>query len=159
MDSLIRIVGNDFIFISFGGSTSKSKRRHRHFKSFFCSTNPSLPTPPPSQNPNWKVHPLLKHINTVSKEAIILGQHLSCEEQTIGFQGHHRHKQRITYKKEGDGFLADCICSEGYTYCFHFRHQEDSKKIMKTFNCSPLHARVLGLISQLPAFPLHLGNG
>ena len=52
----------------------------------------------------------------VSKEAIFLGQILSVDEQTIGFQSNHRDKQRITYKKEGDGFLADCICADGYTY-------------------------------------------
>ena len=79
-----------------------------------------------------------------------LGQNPSCDEQTIGFQGNHKDKQRITYKKEGDRFFTDCICSNGYTYCFHFRHQEASPKIMKTFECSPLHTRVLGLISQLP---------
>ena len=142
--------GNDFVHFSFGGNTSKSKRRHRHFKRFFCSNDPRFPTPSRSEAPNWKVHPLLKHIPKVSQEAIFLGQDLSCDEQTIGFQGHHRDKQRITYKKEGDGFLTDCICSDGYTYCFHFRHQEASSKIMQEFGCSPLHARVLGLISQLP---------
>ena len=49
--------------------------------------------------------------------------------QTVGFQGRHRDKQRITYKKEGDGFLADCICSDGYTYAFHFHHQPASKQL------------------------------
>ena len=40
---------------------------------------------------------------SVSKEAVCLGRDLSCDEQTIGFQGNHKDKQRITYKKEGDG--------------------------------------------------------
>ena len=145
-----RVNGNDFICYSFGGVPSKSKRRFRHFKSFFTSCNPSLPVPSRSEHPNWKVHPFLKHILSVSKEAAFIGRDLSCDEQTIGFQGHHRDKQRITYKKEGDGFLADALCSDGYTFTFHFRHQPASEKIMKIYNCSPLHARVLGLISQLP---------
>ena len=61
----------------------------------------------------------------------------------------HKDKQRITYKKEGGGFLTDCICSDGYTYAFHFCHQEASGKISKEFDFSALSARVLGLILQL----------
>ena len=142
--------GNDFVFHSFGGKSAISKRRHRHFKSFFASNDPTYPVPSRDEAPNWKIHPFLKHILQASKEAVFMGRDLSCDEQTIGYQGNHRDKQRITYKKEGDGFLADTICGEGYTYSFHFRHQDASKKIMDTFKCSPLHARVLGLISQLP---------
>ena len=141
--------GNDFVHHSFGSVAWKSERRHRHFKCFFSSQNPTLTVPSRESNPNWKVHPLLKHMLEVSKEAVFLGRDLSCDEQTIGFQGNHKDKQRITYKREGDGFLADCICSDGYTYAFHFRHQDASTKIAKEFECSPLNSRVLGLISQL----------
>ena len=94
--------------------------------------------------------PIGKFTHSRSKEAAFIGRNLSIDEQTIGFQGHHRDKQRITYKKEGDGFLADALCSDGYTFAFHFRHQPASQTLMKDHNCSPLHARVLGLISQLP---------
>ena len=142
--------GSDFIHHAFGGNSSAALRRHRHFKSFFTSNDPRYPTPPRDTHPNWKIHPFLKHITTVSQVAVRLGRNLSCDEQTIGFQGNHRDKQRITYKKEGDGFLADALCSDGYTYAFHFRHQPASQKLMHSFNCSPLHARVLGLLSQLP---------
>ena len=142
--------GNDLVHSSFGGVAWKSIKRHRHFKSFFASVNPIQNVPPQDTHPNWKIHPLLKHMLKISKEAVFLGRDLSCDEQTIGFQGNHRDKQRITYKKEGDGFLADCICSDGYTYAFHFRHQPASEKVIKKFSCSPLHARALGLISQLP---------
>ena len=142
--------GNDLVFQSFGGVSWKSIKRHKHFKCFFASVNPMIPTPPRDSHPNWKIHPFLKHIMKVSKEAVVMGRNLSCDEQTVGFQGSHRNKQRITYKAEGDGFLADCLCGDGYTYLFHFCHQPPSAKIVKEFSCSPLHARVLGLISQLP---------
>ena len=142
--------GNDFVSTSFGGKPSISQRRHRHFKAFFASNNPTIPVPDRNIAPNWKIHPFLKHISSVSQEAVFLGRNLSCDEQTIGFQGHHKDKQRITYKAEGDGFLTDALCSDGYTYAFHFRHQDSSEKIKETFKCSPLHARVIGLISQLP---------
>ena len=149
--------GNDFIHQAFGGSAWKAVRRHKHFKCFFTSVNPLIPVPSREVHPNWKVHPLLKWMIKVSQEAVHLGRDLSCDEQTVGFQGMHKDKQRITYKKEGDGFLADCICSDGYTYSFHFRHQPASQKIMRQMDCSPLHARVLGLISQLPGKYYTLG--
>ena len=142
--------GNNFIHHAFGSNGAKATRRHRHFKCFFTSTNPCATPVSRETHPNWKVHPLLKHVLSVSKAAVFLGRHLSCDEQTMGFQGMSIHKQRITYKAEGNGFLVDCICSDGYTYNFYFRHQQASEKIMKTYYCSPLHARVLGLISQLP---------
>lgn len=142
--------GYDFVHKSFGGKPSLSKRRHKHFKCFLASVNPTIHVPNRASHPNWKIHPFLKHTYQVSQEAVFLGRNLSCDEQTVGFQGNHKDKQRITYKKEGDGFLADCICSEGYTFAFHFRHQPASSNIMKQLTCSPLHARVLGLISQLP---------
>jgi hypothetical protein len=123
--------GNDLVHTSFGGRPGMSKRRHKHFKAFFASNNPYRPVPSRDTHPNWKVHPFLKHILQVSQEAVFMGRNLSCDEQTIGFQGNHKDKQRITYKKEGDGFLADCICSDGYTFAFHFRHQDASKKSWK----------------------------
>ena len=35
---------------------------------------------------------------------------LSIDEQTIGFQGRHKHNLRITFKDAGDGFQADTFC-------------------------------------------------
>jgi hypothetical protein len=128
----------------------KSIKQYRHFKSFFASVSPTIPMPSQESHPNWKVHPWLKHMLAVSQKAVFLVRNLLCDEQTIGFKENHKDKQRITYKRESDGFLADCICSDGYTYSFHFRHQEGNQRIMKIFKCSPLRARVLGLISQLP---------
>ena len=124
--------GNDLVHTSFGGVAWKSIKRHRHFKRFFASVNPIQNVPPRDAHPNWKVHPLLKHMPKISKEAVFLGRDLSCDEQTIGFQGNHKDKQRITYKKEGGGFLADCICSDGYTYAFHSRRQPASEKIISS---------------------------
>ena len=146
--------GNDFVHRAFGGQSGKSTRRHRHFKCFFACVDPSYPTPPRDTHPNWKVHPFLKHMLEVSKKGMIMGRNLSVDEQTIGFQGRHKDKQRITYKKEGDGFLADTICGDGYTYAFYFRHQPVSQNsntnVFSKYSLSPLHMRVLSLISQLP---------
>jgi len=98
----------------------------------------------------FKVEPLLKHALKVSQEAFILGRDLSLDEQTIAFQGRHKDKQRINYKKEGDGFQADTICSDGYTFSFYFRNQPHPKKYEKD-GLSPLHCRCMAMIEQLPA--------
>jgi hypothetical protein len=79
-----------------------------------------------------------------------VGKHLSCDEQTIRFQGRHQDKQQISYKKEGDGFQADCICESGYTYTFYFRNVPAPRKYLMK-KCSPLHSRVLFLFDQLHA--------
>ena len=51
---------------------------------------------------------------------------------------------RITYKKEGDGFQADCICDSGYTFTFYFRNQPAPKAYID-MGFSPLHSRCLAL--------------
>ena len=123
--------------------------RHKEFKAFFGSVNPLIPTPPTSSHPNWKIDPLLKHCMRVAKEAVILGRHLSVDKQDIGFQGLHKDKQRVTFKKVGDGFLVDCLCSDGYTYVWYFRNQV-APQGWTDKGLSPLHARVMSLFSQLP---------
>jgi len=70
-----------------------------------------------------------------------VGSHLSGDEQTIGFKGNHADKQRINYKKEGDGFLADAIAEDGYTYTFFLRNMPAPKKYID-MKMSPLHSRV-----------------
>ena len=87
---------------------------------FFTSVDPIPQAPSRDTHQNWKVHPLFKHTLQVSKEAVFMGRNLSCDEQTIGLQGHQKDKQIITYNKEGYWFLADCICSDGYTFYFLF---------------------------------------
>jgi len=68
-------------------------------------------------HPNFKVDPFLAWIQTLDME-----KDISCDKQTIGFKGNHSDKQRISYKKEGDGFLADSILQDGYTYTFYMQN-------------------------------------
>ena len=68
-------------------------------------------------------------------------------EQTIGFQGRHADKLRITFKKIGDGFMCDAICECGYTYSFIFRNDKVPDIIHDLSNTSK---RVLHLIQEVP---------
>jgi hypothetical protein len=95
------VQGNDFIAGMFG---SNSVRRLKHCKAFFAVQNLLILPPSRRTNPNFKVDHFLNWIRTVGMTAWNLGQTFSIDEQTIGFQGKHQDKLRITYKKEGDGF-------------------------------------------------------
>ena len=123
--------------------------RHKEFKAFFATCNPTIPTPPTTSHPNWKVDPLLKHMMRVSKGCILIGRSISIDEMVVSFQGKHGDKQRITYKKAGDGFLVDALCSDGYTYTWYFRNQPAPKSWLDK-GLSPLHSRVMSLLQQLP---------
>ena len=139
------IQGNDLISSKVGRNF---ERRHRQFRRYFACQHPYKPVSPQRTHPNWKVDPFLCHLNKVSMQAAVLPEKLSVDEQTIMFHGSSKLKSRIKYKKAGDGFQCDSICSNGYTISFFFRHQLAPKKyIDKGF--SPLHSRIMFMFDQL----------
>ena len=85
----------------------------------------------------------------VAKYGIHISQSISVDEMDIIFQGRHKNKQRVTYKKVGDGFLVDALCAEGYTYSWYFRNQLAPRNWIDC-GLSPLHDRVMSLFEQLP---------
>ena len=87
-------------------------------------------------------------MKSVSMKAWRLGKKISVDEQTIGFQGRHALKLRITYKKEGNGFQCDALCDDGYTFIFFFHHDPPPKQYTNT-GLSPLHSRVMNLFDGL----------
>lgn len=143
--------GSDFVHEAFGGKAATSELRHRQFKCFFATVNPREKIPPRTEMPNHKVHKLLKQCIIVLKSAIIVGRVVSVDEMDVGFQGNHIDKQRISFKRKGDGFLTNALCLDGgYCYTFYFRNQPVPKKYLDK-GYSPLHAQVLALLDQLPS--------
>ena len=138
--------GSDLCWHVFG---KNGTTRHKEFKAFFSAADPLKPVPPTTSHPNWKVDALLKHMMRVSKEVVCIGQDISVDEQDIGFQGRHRDKQRISYKKVGDGFLVDALSADGYTFTWYFRHQQAPPQWIEK-GLSPLHSRVMSRFQQLP---------
>ena len=139
--SVDEVHGNDFVSRSFG---ARAELRHRQFKAFFAVQNPAIETPCRKRYPNWKIRPLLLWMNLIFPLAWLLGKKFSVDEQTIGFQGNHKDKKRITYKAEGDGFQADALCEDGFTFQFYYRNEPAPVKYLRQ-NLSPLHARVMAL--------------
>ena len=138
--------GNDLCFRVFGRD---ALTRHKQFKAFLSAVDPIKPVPERKQHPNWKCNPVLKHAINVSKNAMHMGEKCSIDEQTIGCKGRHPDIIRINYKREGDGFQCDALCSDGYTFTFFFRNQPSPKKWIEK-GLSPLHSRCMALIEQLP---------
>ena len=77
-----------------------------------------------------------------------LGQEFSINKMTIGFQGKHADKRRITYKRAGDGFQCDALCKNGFTYQFYFHNNPAPSNHIKN-GLSPLHACVMALFDTL----------
>jgi Transposase IS4 len=122
--------------------------RHKHFRAFFACQDPRKPPPNRKTHPLNKVSPVLKWMNFIGKNSVRLGMNCSVDEQTVGFQGKHQDKLRVTYKVEGDGFQADTICERGFTYAHYFRNDPPPREYIKK-GMSPLHSRVLWLFDQL----------
>ena len=148
--------GNDLCFKVFGPNV---ELRHKEFKKFLAVVDPVKPLPNRKAHPNWKCHPILKHVIQVSRIAMIMGERVSIDEQTIGYKGRHPDVLRINYKKEGDGVQYDTVCSDGYTYSFYFRNHPAPKKWIE-LGLSPLHARCMALIEQLPGknYKIYMDN-
>ena len=87
-------------------------------------------------------------MNFLFKMIWLLGVAFSIDEMTIGFQGHHADKLRITYKNEGDGFQADALCQEGFTFQVFMRNDPAPIKYLNQ-GLSPLHSRVMSLFDCL----------
>ena len=139
-----RVLGNDFLRMRF----PNGERRWRHFRRFLTLYDPRIhPESAKAKRPLFKVEILLQHLLKNAKRCWDTGAKVSIDEQTIGFQGRHGSKLRITYKRIGDGFQADAICEDGYTYAFKFRH--DLVPSVGTEDLSPLHKRCVWLMKEL----------
>ena len=136
--------GGDSIHHSFISTALLAIRRHKHIEWFFSSIDTTINTPSWYFHPNLTVNLFLNHVMHVLQEAIFIGINISCDDQTVGFQFNHKYKQIITCKKEGGSFLVYYVCSNGYTYAFHFCHQKSIARISKSLKLSPLHARIIG---------------
>ena len=139
------VQGNDLCYRVFG---CDAVRRHKQFKAFFCVQDPMKVAPSRKERPTYKVDPFLIHVQERSMRAWRMGRDISGDEQTLGFQGRHADKLRITYKAEGDGFQCDALCDSGYTWTFFFRNMPAPKKWIR-LGFSPLHSRILGMFDQL----------
>ena len=60
----------------------------------------------------------------------------------------HRDKLCITFKAEGDGFVTDAVCDDGYCYQIYFRNDPTPNPYLD-MGLSPLLARTMALFDSL----------
>ena len=77
-----------------------------------------------------------------------LGRAIFMDKMTMRFKGCHKDKQQITYKAEGDGFQADTLADNGYTYQVFMQNYLASTKYLQQ-GLSPLHSRTMALFDSL----------
>eukprot|EP00956_Cyclotella_meneghiniana_P025071 scaffold51490_cov40-Cyclotella_meneghiniana.AAC.2 len=135
-----RTHGNDFIADAVG---SGYQQLYRSFRHFFACQDP-LKIPPPKEScPNVKVDEFFRWMRFIFKEAWVLAQECSVDEQTCRMQGKSEYKTRCgKFKRIGDGIQADCIADDGYTYDFYFRNEPVRKKWTDMGMC-PMHGRLM----------------
>ena len=137
--------GNNLCSAMFG---SDAKRRFKKFIALLVVQDPVLPIPNRRLVPNHKVDPLLLHgLQSVSAYWAPRPS-IAGDEQDAGFQGRHSDIQRVTFKKEGGGFLIDALCDDGFTMTFYFRNIPAPKKWIDK-GVSPTHSRILFMFDQL----------
>ena len=74
------------------------------------------PAMPQAMDKLFKVRNFLNYLLENFKKCWTPGKLFSIYEQTVGFQGRHTDKLRVSFKKIGDGFMCDAICDNGYTF-------------------------------------------
>lgn len=127
---------------------SNPSRRLRQFKAFFGCQDPMKVAPDRRTSPLFKVLSIVKWVRRIGPLSWECGIDLGLDEQTLGFQGRHADKMRITHKAEGDGFQCDALCDGGFTYSVFFRNEPPPREHTQQGHAA-LHSRSLWLFDQL----------
>jgi hypothetical protein len=149
--------GNDFIFKHMGANATM---RNKHFRAFLAFQDPRATIPVDrKKDPLFKVSSIVKWINFIGPTSVDLGERLSIDEQTMGFQGRHADKLRISYKTEGDGFQCEAMSQDGFTYVVYFRNVTAPRNYLIK-GLSPLHSRCLWMMDFLrdKGHRIHMDN-
>jgi hypothetical protein len=87
----------------------------------------------------------------------LVGTHLALDEIDCGFQGAFEGKEKIKFKREGDGILFDALCTSVEGALVTFRARKDTVESLRRdhatiYAAAPelatLHLRCLGLLNR-----------
>ena len=145
---------NDNTIRDLWGGQATGFRRMESLKQFLRFNDPNELD---ADDPFGLVRQMLDMFRHRCETAFIFGRHMSLDEVVVGFQGSHKKKDTIKYKREGDGFLLDAVCSsvEGAMATYRPRAdaveclRQDYKRIHESApELAPLHLRCLGLLDR-----------
>ncbi|MFM8621986.1 MAG: hypothetical protein ACKOB3_01190, partial [Holophagaceae bacterium] len=125
------------------------QQKHRSFRHSF-GVQDSLITPLLKEKcPNFKVDEFFRWLRYIWKEAWVLAENFSVDEQTTKCQGKCEYKCRCgKFKRLGDGLQGDCIADDGYTWDFYFRNEPIDADLLAQ-GYSPMHCRLLHMFKNL----------
>jgi hypothetical protein len=102
------------------------------------------------QDPLHKIRRMLEMLKASCKRCWNLNQAISVDEMDIAFQGMHRNKERITYKRAGDGFLVYALCdTNGYVFDYNIKF--DPQWCRNNNGLSATFSAVIELLKSVPA--------
>ena len=145
---------NDRTIRDLWGGQTTGFRRLETLKQFLRFNDPSDLD---AEDPFGLVRMMMDMFRRRCETAFIFGRHMSMDEIVVGFQGSHKKKDTIKYKREGDGFLLDAVCSsvEGAMATYRLRAdsvdrlRQDYRHIYEAApELAPLHLRCLGLLDR-----------
>jgi len=86
------------------------QQKHRSFRHFFATQDPLMVSPAKGKCPNFKADEFFRWLRHIWKEAWILAEGFSLDEQTCMMQGKSEYKTRCgKFERLGDGLQGDCI--------------------------------------------------
>ena len=104
-----------------------------------------------------KVRPLTNMLKHACENTFDVGRDCSLDEIDINTQCKFKGKDKIKYKKEGDGVLNDAICTSVEGALITFRFRKDTVGMLRKSHpdvyaaakeLQPLHLRCLGLLTR-----------
>ena len=105
--------------------------------------------PPKEKSPNVKVDEFFRWCRHIWKEAWILTENFSIDDQTCKMQGKSKYKTWCgKFKIIGDGIQSDCIADDGFTYDFYFRNEPVNQKWIDK-GMYPMHSCLLHMFFKL----------
>lgn len=109
-------------------------------------------------DPLFKVRILIDTLNKNCKHAWRLSPISAIDEMDVGWRGMHKKKERITYKKAGDGFLVYALCDDGgYVFCFAVKFDPRWKRDIDGLSCT--FSAFLHLIDEMRGVFPHYKHG
>ena len=115
-----------------------------------CANNSKdQPRGHPLHDSLYKVRPVLDDLRKNCMRTFRMEQKISIDEMDLAYQGQHQDKERITYKKAGDGFLVYSCNDAASAYTYDFRPKMCTKWNKNIAGFKPTFSAVLSLLESL----------